>query len=99
MACTGLVVGSFGPADILLQFDRQGVDGTFGLVAGAGGAEFGRDPTDGRQDRHFILLCVGPGLPGGSVKSGLFELHFMSIAGLCRGRFMAAFGNSLLRWS
>jgi hypothetical protein len=53
---------------------------------------------DDRIDISFSF-ALDRELPGGSGKSGLFELHFMSIAGLCRGRFMAAFGNSLLRWS
>ncbi|WP_210237087.1 hypothetical protein, partial [Mesorhizobium sp. M4B.F.Ca.ET.169.01.1.1] len=35
----------------------------FGLVAGAGRAEFGRKPTDGRQDRHFFLLYAGREAP------------------------------------
>jgi hypothetical protein len=69
------------------------MDGAFGLVAGAGRAEFGRKPTDGRQDRHFFLLDAGREAPVICVKSGLFQLHFMSIAGLCQGRFMAAFGS------
>ena len=96
MACTGLGVGSFRPADVLLQFDRQGVDGTFGLVAGAGCAEFGRDPTDGRQDRHFFLLWCRQMPDGELVTSLLFQLHFMSIAGLYRGRFGATSNASCL---
>lgn len=47
MASAGLGIGSVGPADILLQFNRQRADGAFRLVAGAGLTEFGRDPTDG----------------------------------------------------
>jgi hypothetical protein len=47
VASAGLGVGGFRPANILLQFDRQRADGAFGLVAGAGCAEFGRDAADG----------------------------------------------------
>jgi hypothetical protein len=60
MAGAGPGVGGFRPADILLQFDRQRADGTFGLVAGAGRAEFGRDAADGRQDRHFHSPLFAP---------------------------------------
>jgi hypothetical protein len=35
-----------GPADILLDFRRQGANRAFGLVAGAGGAELRRDASD-----------------------------------------------------
>ena len=39
--------GGLGPADILLQIDRQRTDSAFGPVTGAGGMVLGGKPTDG----------------------------------------------------
>lgn len=52
------MVSGFGPANVLLDFGRQGVQRTFGLVTEAGGlvarahgSKFGRDATDSRKHR------------------------------------------------
>src|SRR4051794_3173756 len=45
-----------GPADVLLQFDRQGADRPLGEIAGTGFAVFGSDAAEIRQDRHDTNL-------------------------------------------
>ena len=46
-AIAAVLVEGVGPADVLLQFDRQRTDGPLGLMAGTRRAEFGRHASDG----------------------------------------------------
>jgi hypothetical protein len=44
------------PADVLLQFDRQGMDRALGQITDAGFIVFCGKAADGRQDRHDTFL-------------------------------------------
>jgi hypothetical protein len=62
------------PADILLDLGGKGIDGALGEVAATGRAEFGGDPTDGRQNSHALLLpLVGWTLLMGPSMRPLFQ--------------------------